>query len=172
MMGKIYAYADCVLVWLGPESDESDKAMEFISRPPHHIGKWYPGIYRGTSDPKVMTALLALLNRPYWFRLWVVQEIFMANTMLFACGERFLAGSLMIDFAAAFQVVALDTNLYKTRAGRVLMYKGIRDRDAGREFCQKYDPECDLKSLIHNFGEQICFDPRDKVFGLLSSWDA
>lgn len=64
-MAKIYAQAKCVIVWLGETADGSDQALEEIrvagGKEPEHF--W--------NDEKIQQAVIALLQRPWFRRIWV-----------------------------------------------------------------------------------------------------
>ena len=73
-MGQIYSRAYSVIAWLGPASSTSDYAMRVISR---------------AYDEKrrdVPTSVLKLLQRPFWERVWIVQEISRATKVQVLCG--------------------------------------------------------------------------------------
>jgi hypothetical protein len=80
VMGEIYSRAAGVLVWLGHESEESALAVNLIQE---WGSKYHPDIgmdtaLRNINDPfnqKAWTALGRLLQRPWWSRLWTVQEV-------------------------------------------------------------------------------------------------
>jgi hypothetical protein len=66
LLNQIYSSATCVLSWLGPGQDFSDKALEYINDPRGKEG--------GAVDD--------LLNRRYWSRLWMVQEVVLGKQWL------------------------------------------------------------------------------------------
>lgn len=99
LMGEIFASAGQVITWLGRASEDSDLAMDFILT-----------IYRGIRNLVVTqvpvtkaslcetelcehpsprwTAIRKLLQRPWFARMWVVQEIVMApENIILVCGE-------------------------------------------------------------------------------------
>ncbi|KAL0262534.1 hypothetical protein SLS55_001502 [Diplodia seriata] len=69
-----------VKIWLGPEVDDSDLAMEALKR------KDDPELIMKREQVKVRRALEALLCREYWTRVWVVQEILVARSIKILCG--------------------------------------------------------------------------------------
>jgi len=95
-MNRIFEEAEYTLVWLGPSSAESRKAMEALE----HVGLT---IKSGT-DPldnaalntvylmsklyhDFSSSLKDLLTRSWWKRIWVVQEFALAKDIVFLCGE-------------------------------------------------------------------------------------
>ena len=64
-MAKIYSQANRVIVWLGETEDNSDQALEAIRVAPGK--KSTENLDNGT----VLHAILALLQRPWFRRIWV-----------------------------------------------------------------------------------------------------
>jgi hypothetical protein len=67
-MKEIYTKANEVYVWLGVESEESDLAMQYISRKGKHDLKPRGDGYFPFSTNRERKALSALFERPYWVR--------------------------------------------------------------------------------------------------------
>ncbi|OTB01578.1 hypothetical protein M426DRAFT_63793, partial [Hypoxylon sp. CI-4A] len=59
MMSDIFSLADSVIAWLGPESEDSNLALDTLTT------------RRFAQD---RSAILAFFKRPYWLRMWVIQE--------------------------------------------------------------------------------------------------
>lgn len=64
-MAKIYSQASRVLVWLGEAADNSDQALEEIRAAG---GK----ATNSLNDETIQSAVLALLQRPWFQRIWVL----------------------------------------------------------------------------------------------------
>lgn len=84
-MAIVYENANCVYAWLGralPQQTENLKALhELIGR-----SNW-----RNSADPKewsreAMFGFEALMARPYWSRLWIVQEFLLPEQLKIVCG--------------------------------------------------------------------------------------
>jgi hypothetical protein len=69
LMAKIYSRATRVLVWLGETAANSDEALLDIV----HIGAEYDSL-DSLNDRKIQQAILALLKRPWFQRIWVSEE--------------------------------------------------------------------------------------------------
>jgi hypothetical protein len=95
-MLSIYQMAWTVVVWLGSERDNSDVATQWI----HSISFVYNGTYGPVARrkiamiiyPKVTSeyyrALGCFLARPYWARMWIIQELSVVqNRSPLFCGE-------------------------------------------------------------------------------------
>ena len=102
LMGRIYSRAKQVLMWVGDEDDRAGPAMAFIR-------KWSEGITAARNldpdnfwpnaldlsidhigDPfneQEVQAFGSLLARPYWRRMWIIQEIVLSADPILVCGR-------------------------------------------------------------------------------------
>ncbi|KAL8923091.1 MAG: hypothetical protein Q9208_004775 [Pyrenodesmia sp. 3 TL-2023] len=174
-MPDIYTQANRVVVWLGPESDNSILAMKAID----DIGSkvkvdWANESFEITSDngsdptsralvddlrprSEIWLAFRALLSRPYFRRLWIVQEIYLAGER-----ARIVCGSQQIPCERFFNAVFYIREQSKTTTGRHLASNA---KKLGRA-CQMHYRN--LRSLIHTTRYCQCFDERDRVYAVLS----
>ena len=151
LMSVIYARANRVLVWLGSEADGSGEAIEAITLGCHatrqHAGK-----------------VKLLLERPYWSRLWIVQEVLMSRTVTVICGHQ----SFGLWQLARMYVPDSDDDLsddpddYYPVEINDTVDSLIRETSSGVFEKQK------LSFILWSFAKLYCEDPRDKVYGLLS----
>jgi len=87
IMGKIFKHARNVIAWIGPARDDSDIAMDCIA--PDKLRHYEVG----TKKPPDLTeaevkGLNKLVNRPYWSRVWIVQELVLAKDFEVHCGGK------------------------------------------------------------------------------------
>ncbi|KAF7587281.1 hypothetical protein BBP40_007474 [Aspergillus hancockii] len=83
IMSEIYGQAKNVIVWLGEEKHGSTEALESIR------------LVAEGDTPQVDindTALIALLRRPWFRRVWVLQEVGVARSVLVRCGPMEMTG--------------------------------------------------------------------------------
>ena len=102
LMQSIFSKANETWIWLGPEANESDKAVDMINDLSH---VYRNSCQQGSTDPEkadktrwgslksrgLDTHLVAfdhLLSRDYWYRVWVVQEIALSKNLVVFCGSR------------------------------------------------------------------------------------
>ncbi|KFY91592.1 hypothetical protein V498_05395 [Pseudogymnoascus sp. VKM F-4517 (FW-2822)] len=86
MMGKIYKGAKNVIVWIGVAWDNSDIAMEKLA------DDRFRDLVRSESLGMVeKEAIIALCNRSYWRRAWIIQELFLARSYVLWCGSKFIS---------------------------------------------------------------------------------
>ncbi|KAH3913242.1 hypothetical protein HBH56_113530 [Parastagonospora nodorum] len=80
-MATIYARAYRVVVWLGEASDDSDLVFGEMLR---EEGKTSPF---GAKATKIDSAAVALLKRPWFQRIWILQEVAAARNIVVMCGR-------------------------------------------------------------------------------------
>lgn len=84
MMGRIFTGARRVLVWLGHDYDNSEKGMQLAEQLAAYCKRHRRSsfeLHRTASNDlpqrgsERLSALSAILRRPWWLRTWVVQEV-------------------------------------------------------------------------------------------------
>ncbi|KAF2735691.1 HET-domain-containing protein, partial [Polyplosphaeria fusca] len=86
MMNEIYDNAEQVCIWLG-ESDESSRiALHFIKHEVLQLKK-FDKLCESKDASRKWHALLELMQREWFSRRWVVQEIALARKALIHCGQ-------------------------------------------------------------------------------------
>lgn len=96
MMGDIYRTADSVIVDLGEEADDSDLAFELLSK----VAEYDFGPQGGSAEPLYLrdidlpgandpgwAAVRALFRRPWFRRVWIIQEFVVAKEVTMICGK-------------------------------------------------------------------------------------
>jgi hypothetical protein len=99
----IYQDAQLVAAWLGIEQDGSDQVMQLLGS----IHGVHSGRDKGVSTPinsmirsSMRHQLKMFFSRPFWNRLWVIQEIVFANHASIFCG-RYMADWDSLDLLVA-----------------------------------------------------------------------
>jgi hypothetical protein len=95
-MAMIYNRADSVSVWLGCEDEDSRRAIDFIKT----LVKLYDfdPLTRNPGTFPEWAALLNLMQRHWFNRRWIVQEIALARRATIFCGDQSVSWQ---DFASA-----------------------------------------------------------------------
>lgn len=85
MMARIYSGATQACIWLGEDTDDSTTAIEFINE----IMKLenIDTISAKKENASKWQSLLLLMQRPWFSRRWVVQEIALAKSATIYCGN-------------------------------------------------------------------------------------
>ncbi|KAI0101515.1 hypothetical protein GGR51DRAFT_331203 [Nemania sp. FL0031] len=156
MMERIYSTAAFVLVWLGEADKYSDLAFDEISRSEYH----------NLAPSLALDAIEPLFQRDYWGRLWVIQELMLAQDILLMCGNQTLRWCVLVRWLEqcprSGAAGNLGFHLGGTRGGRLIEQKIVWQR---RVLSLNRGYSLDL--LIELFHGHECADVRDKVYGLL-----
>lgn len=147
LMAQIYAKADAVAIWLGIEDDNSDRAIDALKS---GIRWLWP-----------RTSVETLFRRPYWGRLWILQEILMAKEIFVLCGDEDFHWLNLVDLFTPhhssferYWTYPLEINeTVLTLIEEKVSFKAARQR---------------LSYILETFSGLECEDVRDKVYGLLS----
>jgi hypothetical protein len=83
-MDIVYYRADKVLVWLGESGDFSDYAIEYVSRIVDQRNE-APKVF-DHSDFRGYVALACLINREWFWRVWIIQKVAFAKNPMILCG--------------------------------------------------------------------------------------
>ena len=180
MMGEIYQSADRVVVWLGTQKDNSSQILKALSQLSLEINVNYlnPAMSPASakSDPdwsdsrkvlpysdQELQNLDALLSRPWFSRLWVWQEIKLANhNAIVHCGsdsiswQSFRRAVFCISMKQGLGSISrphfrrLSNNLFEiVNMCDAENSKGFGDMIRGSNFC-------------------ACSDPKDRIYAILS----
>ncbi|KAI2469046.1 HET-domain-containing protein [Annulohypoxylon bovei var. microspora] len=96
LMGLIYSKAQATAVWLGNEERDTQHVREFLGEidldEQDQLGSIssdkFATALRNTHHPvQSLRGLHELLTRPYWERVWIIQEIAKARTVYVRCGS-------------------------------------------------------------------------------------
>ncbi|KAF2677706.1 HET-domain-containing protein [Lentithecium fluviatile CBS 122367] len=169
-MKRIYRDAQKVVVWLGPQSDDSDRAQDFI----HFLN----GVNTAKLTTKALRDILlenqyerswiAFTNfflRKWWTRIWTIQEFVIPTNISFWCGPRELTrDSIFAALAIADRCsaphfkgsVAFHHAFHRRRAW--LLYESVRGSQKPLLLS--------LSALAAYFCSNEATDDRDRIYGL------
>jgi hypothetical protein len=168
MMNRLYSAAERVLVWLGEARDHSDIAMKGLEKLAE--GQKMTDTERASLGRVIYDCLI---DRDWWGRLWVVQEVVLAKSdPIMICGtsslpwsifmKGYLAGRSAIVDAAGHHEKGIErwsqcSLLYELRRAyrSHIDSKGIRSSNMG------------LWSILRYTKDFHTTDPRDKIYGSL-----
>ncbi|KAF5543892.1 heterokaryon incompatibility protein [Fusarium mexicanum] len=166
-------YQDCsrVIIWLGPEkhnigllfselapigSQVETTTNGFIISSPDatDFRSWKRDVAVAFSD-EVWSAMKRLDDRPWFHRLWTVQEAIMAN------GDSIVqSGDVIISWPLFRRAVACLLEKTKMPMPRVAIgaVKGVTENPIGAT----------LAHTLHTYRTRQCSDPHDKIYALLA----
>jgi hypothetical protein len=116
MMADIYGKADCVRIWLGDPDASSNLAIRFIKQQVlqlHH----FDDLCQSNEFSEKWKSLLELMQREWFSRRWVVQEVALAPKAVIHCGRAKLSWT---KFAVAVELfVEVETATHRLSEVRV-----------------------------------------------------
>ncbi|KAM5350389.1 hypothetical protein ACJ41O_006894 [Fusarium nematophilum] len=107
MMRDIYQLSNHVIAWLGEADSASSHAMDYLAS-----DAWESEAPRGHPQA-LQLALDSLFSRPYWTRVWVMQEVAAAKQVTLMCGQK----SLPFERLGRFLVETRKGNVHLDGAG-------------------------------------------------------
>ena len=180
-MSEIYRKAEGVLVWLGLSTYKTDSVMDLMqviqtgSRFNQSTWKieahfWEdigvenacfpltPGTlqYRGFSKSAERAGLQELLNRPWFERVWILQEIGNARAATIICGRKSVS-------ARTFALLPMILGAKPTEQQQAVLdiMPGVTREKSW------FNDLRDLSILLRRFKNCKASDPRDKIYALL-----
>lgn len=177
MMDKIYRTAQDTLVSLGPHLDDSNYlfyASTYVDQEPS------PPEPRDQSEPfnpedfdyegvlkaywadcdytRLASSLTAFMSRPYWTRIWIVQELILSDNPIIVCGYDTIAPERLMTMFSWF-----SHTIRSPTVSRAFVPLSLHE-DFGR---QKGSPRMTLDSVVNDFQHCLCADLRDRIYGML-----
>ncbi|KAH8637734.1 hypothetical protein IG631_05504 [Alternaria alternata] len=168
-MGMIYRQAGRVIAWLGMSTPDSSQALAALSRlailveisddgwifcSANNKSTWRPLVDKPPLDDETCDKLVALFSRPYFYRLWIVQELRLASQhSLIQCGGDTLT---LPELRRAVEALSGAENVSVLLSKR-MYWVGSLTRS-----------HTTLIGLLHQGHVRQCFDMRDKIYSLLS----
>jgi hypothetical protein len=142
LMSRVYHSASRTIIYLGETADDSDLALDCISSCSQQV-----------ADDRTTTAIQKLYKRPYFERIWVIQEVSMSRSAIVLCGNRSLPWFYLVAYARKlpWQPPVLSPMARLQR----------------RDFIHFTTNDEFVKSLCEATLCQ-CRDPRDRIFAFMS----
>jgi len=103
LMAQIYSKAGSVICWLGEESVDSDLAISSLRKCQKDPSMAMIMAISELSHPG-WNAIQNLIRRPYWTRVWIIQENQLARQRLFLCGNEQIMGDHMFTALDALRL--------------------------------------------------------------------
>lgn len=183
-MGAIYTNALKVLVWFGESDDDIEKAMDMLCDMESKVDisklDWYldnsePQLdwyVAARNDKSVHPGLNKLFNRPWFSRIWVVQEVGLSRRIpIILCGKRLISFKLLWDLKFHLALPSIYGNFVHKALGidsemcsEIANFRARWNSNASH--LSNTDEEL-LEHFLRSTSRRECTEPRDKVFGLL-----
>ena len=108
LMAEVYSRATSVCVWLGEASEDSNLALNFISRIVNLDD--FDRLVADRRTPQEWAALSSLMRRTWFSRRWVVQEIALAARATLYCGDAYVDWADFADAVSLFEAVESENH--------------------------------------------------------------
>ncbi|KAI1868839.1 hypothetical protein JX265_006818 [Neoarthrinium moseri] len=180
IMWQIYKLAKCVVVWLGPEGNDSNYALTMLDSIARKVIVDWPTQTMRPLDPVSgrewadagqplpfgeweMLSLCCLYQRPWFERTWVRQEIHAATRAIVKCGSQKISWD-------AFQAGVFCISRKQVGAGVLGDFAADWNRLQTQAFglCQPLDGLLRFEHLHIYLRHTKCADPRDMIYAALS----
>ncbi|RDW91026.1 hypothetical protein BP5796_02191 [Coleophoma crateriformis] len=158
-MGEIYGRAQQVILWLGKPTDESYHALNFFRSLTTSEQKEAEQIGSGDQKSKILQSSFDVCQRPYWRRLWVIQELVRATNIIIRCGTELISWDDLCSGLDFIKLHTIEEVLPQNALQRVLDLASLRKL--------YHQSGCELIQLLACSATAECLDPRDKIYGLL-----
>lgn len=179
LMARIYSHATNTVIWLGEASAGSDlaiRALEHISYclqlidadvGPDDFGRFL----LPTPDSETWEEVWNLLCRPWFSRVWIVQELVLSGDPWVVCGDRHISWKIIGSAFNHLEACGIarwlrgkfaPSNLSNhVSSGQGQGLEGVKQRFSSRS------GGIELFRLLDETRNAQCYDSRDKVYGLL-----
>ncbi|OJD35303.1 heterokaryon incompatibility protein [Diplodia corticola] len=180
LMSKIYRHAVNTVVWLGEASEGSDNAFELLkfigtvfqmtvdAPPPQDFERLFlPSAHDGA-----WKHLWDLVNRPWFNRLWIVQECILSDNLWVVCGDTTVYWEELTNGFSNLVRSGLADWLQSEhgQAGPDSQTRGwdsMHMLGEERTHYHSFQQTPSLFGLLSRTRNAQASDPRDKVYGLL-----
>ncbi|KAK1752681.1 heterokaryon incompatibility protein 6, OR allele, partial [Echria macrotheca] len=135
MMDRVYSRAHSVVSWLGEGDSHVDTAARLLtrlggvsrsvaSRPDFDVGQFVKDI-----PAAEWLALGAFLARPYFKRVWIVQEVAMAQRLVVVCGKQVINWDSLVHCSEILEESKAWTMLSRYTS----IFRSVQDQIAGTQ---------------------------------------
>ena len=179
MMRHIFEKAHFTFAWLGPVSENSDLAMAFLAGLGYLMGlpKWVDEpqkveLLLNSYPPELpcWVALSNLLHRPWFTRVWILQEVAVPKRISLFCGDRFLPWAILDLVVKELLRLAFPFHLLGTSSPDKHSWTAVKDLIHVRYHIQE-QRYISLQGLMRLSRNHQASDPRDKVYALFGLTD-
>ncbi|KAM7221187.1 Heterokaryon incompatibility protein (HET) domain containing protein [Rhypophila decipiens] len=194
LIRQIYSQASQVCVWLGELGDAGIVGMQMLQKKAMGTSNtwskfkmidrdWGKPMSWGRKVIKGSTALVEkgnveeefslgevreLLSRPWWRRIWAVQEAVVASKIVLMCGDETVPWESIEKFHQySVKSRMMQSFGHPIQARYLDLVEGYQDIYDYREKWQALPSEASILDLLYRFRRHDCEDPRDRIFAFL-----
>ncbi|OCK88814.1 uncharacterized protein K441DRAFT_586923, partial [Cenococcum geophilum 1.58] len=158
LMAEIYAKASRVIVWLGEAQEYRDQALETVrvaAENPMDLSK---------TQPFQQQRISMLLQRPWFRRIWVLQEVAAARQVLIKCGFTEIDGHV---FCLGLEYLNRTLQIPMNPVTFLIRQAIFRSRHIPKTQERFSLNICSLGELVDMYHAHEATEPLDKVYALL-----
>lgn len=176
-MGDIYRQAQSVIFWLGQATYETNVVMDYLQQLQkeslkHACKDWMPSdkrwqglwttirpiLQRKHAGPEAQLSqgLQTLLDRPWFSRVWILQEVANAKVAFVRCGAKSIRAGI---FALAPQLITATVTNHCESVLDIMPSASRKNSWWGQNR--------DLHTLLQKFRDAEAHDSRDMIYALL-----
>jgi hypothetical protein len=177
LMQYIYAGAQAVHIWLGPKDKTSNLAFYIVGRICEHVAltmpyggprpvtrlREYPKEVRESYPNALGTnrtgykALLQLISRPWFTRVWVIQEVTMASHAIVMCGPDQMPWHALQQAVDFMRIMGgWDDHVHEFGHSFSTIARSISEK--------KMNQQLSLVDCLFRYRRWASTDPRDKIY--------
>ncbi|KAL7940715.1 heterokaryon incompatibility domain-containing protein [Trichoderma barbatum] len=166
IMNMIYAKARALIIWLGESSSDSDLALEWIS----DLGRSSPYEKMPDIPNNAWQAMQSLFERPWWKRIWIVQELTIGamgkklENASIICGRACVSWISVVVAAARMKAYQHDKRQAFPTITEILELDSLRD-SAGH-YLMNEPSTMALFDLICRYRHFLATNRRDKIYAI------
>ncbi|KAL2678692.1 hypothetical protein Neosp_009443 [[Neocosmospora] mangrovei] len=164
-MGNVYRLASRVVVWLGEAENDSDFIMSLLrdvgARIQRELNDWVRYLESEAYKSRAIHALYFLLLRPWFKRVWIRQEIGLAN------GDSVvMCGHMVMPWQHFREVLRqLRTQPYVEHLGETAV---VLEETRRAILPMSGKPSSRLFSRLYQARPSQCLDPKDRIYANLN----
>ena len=174
LMRRIYQQSENCFAWLGPHTELDVLAFKLLniiydylkSHPSDRDGKLLiPGkiLAKYSTTPGEWDALSRLFARPWFERVWTLQEIVLPRRALMTSGKFSFNANYFFEIVDFIHSTELEAQMIGLEGGYLQSLKVA----ALRRELHEHSSEIDLLDTLRNARDRDASDSRDKVIGVL-----
>lgn len=169
-MQDIFARATRCLAWLGAAHDTTSLAFDTLQNSSviykTRDGAGIPKYVAQDKDERA-AAVEEVLSRPWFARIWILQEVVVAAEVIVRCGTYEIQWDMFVSGVKG----AVNSELLPFMVSNPMIGRIIKMDQWRRTFHQRGDPqrtnaELDLKIIIMDGADRDATDLRDKLFAI------
>lgn len=176
MMYQIFSYAERTCVDLGAATEETAFGFRALKTLRVHPTTGWTRIW-DDPPPLVSAGINDIMRRPWWNRIWCIQEAVVAQEVVLICGPYSVTwsnnASDVYRFSRSLKAAVCSPQWAQHKVGDArltpLMEILRLQLESGpeRDVWTQADRTSDLLDIAYDMRDRLSSDPRDKLFGLV-----